>query len=109
MYNIEDTMCNCPVEALSTILGKKWVAIIIWTLQDRKMRFGQLHREVKDCTKKMLAQQLEVLAQNGIIINEKMTPNNTLISVYYLSEAGLELLPVMEKMISWSDRHLICD
>jgi len=109
MYNTENTAFSCPVEALSTILGKKWVAIIIWKLQDRKMRFGELQREVEGCTKKMLTQQLEILIQNGIVINEKTTNNNIVISIYYLSEAGLELLPVMEKMISWSDHYLICN
>lgn len=109
MYNIEDAMFSCPVEALSTILGKKWVAIIIWKLQDKKMRFSQLQKEVEGCTKKMLTQQLEVLIQNGILINEKSSNNNIVTSIYYLSDSGIELLPVMEKMISWSDHHLVCD
>ncbi len=36
MYNIDDMIYNCPVEALSNILGKKWVAIIIWKIQEDK-------------------------------------------------------------------------
>ncbi len=40
MYNIEEIIYDCPVEALSNILGKKWVAVIIWELQNNKMRFG---------------------------------------------------------------------
>lgn len=108
MYNTEDAMFSCPIEALSTILGKKWIAIIIWKLQNRKMRFGELQREVEGCTKKMLTQQLEILIHNGIVINEKTNNNNIVTSFYYLSEAGLELLPIMEKMIYWSDYHLIC-
>lgn len=40
MYNIDDMIYNCPVEALSNILGKKWVAIIIWKIQEDKKRFG---------------------------------------------------------------------
>ena len=52
MYNIDEIIYECPVEALSTILGKKWVAIIIWKLQNNKMRFGELQRAVEGCTKK---------------------------------------------------------
>lgn len=108
MYNTEEAMFSCPIEALSTILGKKWIAIIIWKLQDRKMRFGELQREVEGCTKKMLTQQLEVLVQNGILVNEKTNKNNIVTSIYYLSDAGLKLLPIMEDMIYWSNHYLEC-
>lgn len=109
MYNIDEVIYDCPVEALSNILGKKWVAIIIWELQHNKMRFGELQRAVEGCTKKMLTQQLDLLINHGIIINEKKTINNTVESTYYLSEAGLKLLPIMETMIFWSNKNLSCN
>lgn len=108
MYNVEEIIYKCPVEALSNILGKKWVAEIIWTLQDNKMRFGELQRTLDGCSKKMLKQQLDLIINQGIIINEKNTSNNTVESTYYLSESGLELLPIMEKMMSWSNSNLSC-
>lgn len=109
MYNIDDTIYDCPVEALSNILGKKWVAIIIWKLQGEKMRFGELQRAVEGCSKKMLTQQLELLIDNSIVINDKKIDNNTVESTYYLSKSGLSLLPIMEKMICWSNRNLVCN
>ena len=30
MYKVENDTYECPVEALSNILGRKWVAEIIW-------------------------------------------------------------------------------
>ena len=71
MYNIDEIIYDCPVEALSTILGKKWVAIIIWELQNNKMRFGELQRAIEGCTKKMLTQQLDLLIKHNIVMNEK--------------------------------------
>lgn len=109
MYNVDEVIYDCPVEALSNILGKKWVAIIIWSIQDRKIRFGELQRIVEGCSKKMLTQQLEILINNNIIVNEKNTMNNVVESTYYLSEAGLLLLPVMKKMIDWSNINLACE
>ncbi|WP_455543521.1 winged helix-turn-helix transcriptional regulator [Intestinibacter sp.] len=108
-YTIDNLIYDCPVEALSNILGKKWVAIIIWGLQDQKLRFGELQRLTEGCTKKMLTQQLNLLIENNIVINEKKTSNNTVESTYYLSESGLKLLPVMEMMISWSNNNLVCN
>lgn len=109
MYNVDEIIYDCPVEALSNILGKKWVAIIIWELQDNKMRFGELQRAVEGCTKKMLTQQLDLLVEHEIVINDKKINHNTVESTYYLSKSGLNLLPVMETMISWSNKNLSCD
>lgn len=109
MYNADKIMYECPVEALSSILGKKWVAEIIWNIQDKRIRFGELQRGLEKCSKKMLTQQLEMLIDNEIIINEKKTVNNIVESTYYLSESGVLLLPIMEKMISWSNSNLSCE
>ena len=108
-YNIDEIIYECPVEALSNILGKKWVATIIWELQENRMRFGELQRAVEGCTKKMLIQQLDLLINKDIVINEKKAINNSVESTYYLSEAGLKLLSIMETMISWSNKNLSCD
>jgi len=108
MYKADITMYDCPVEALSNILGKKWVGQIIWGIQDKKMRFGELQRALDGCSKKMLMQQLDLLIDNNIIINDKKTVNNIVESTYYLSESGLLLLPFMDKMINWSNSYLLC-
>lgn len=108
MYNVDEIIYGCPVEALSSILGKKWVAEIIWQIKEQKIRFGELQRRVEGCSKKVLTQQLELLIDNNIIINDKKTVNNIVESTYYLSNSGLALLPIMEKMIKWSNNNLLC-
>ena len=109
MYNVDEIIYDCPVEALSSILGKKWVASIIWNISDKRIRFGELQRNIEGCSKKMLIQQLEILIKNNIVINDKKIVNNIVESTYYLSESGLSLLTVMEKMIVWSKSNLSCD
>ena len=95
MYSVDEMIYDCPVEALSNILGKKWVAEIIWSIQDERIRFGELLRNLKGCSKKMLSQQLELLINNNIIINDKKTINNIIESTYYLSKSVLLLLTIM--------------
>ena len=109
MFKIDKVIYDCPVEALSNILGKKWIAVIIWEIKKEKIRFGELQRRIAGCSKKMLTQQLELLIENNIIIKEKKTINNTVESTYYLSDSGLKLLPIMETMIYWSNSNLSCD
>ena len=94
MYKVENDTYECPVEALSNILGRKWVAEIIWGIKDNKVRFGELQR---------------LLMENNIIINDKKTINNIIESTYYLSESGMLLLPILEKMISWGNINLSCE
>lgn len=108
MFTVDEIVYGCPVEALANILGKKWVATIIWKLQHNKMRFGELQRSIEGCTKKMLIQQLDLLITQGVIIKEKVTMNNTVESTYYLSESGLLLLPLVENMIHWGNNNLAC-
>lgn len=109
MYKIENDIYNCPVEALSNILGRKWVAEIIWSIKEEKVRFGELQRLLDGCSKKMLSQQLDLLIENNIIINDKKTSNNIVESTYYLSKSGLSLLPILEVMINWGNLNLSCE
>lgn len=109
MYNVSDMTFDCPVEALSNIVGKKWVARIVWEIQDSKIRFGELQRKIEGCSKKMLSQQLDLLIENNIVINDKKVVKNSVESTYYLSESGLELLHVIANMIEWSNEHIVCN
>ncbi len=80
-----------------------------YNYMENKKRFGELQRAIPDCSKKMLVQQLDFLIEQGIIVNQKKLVNNVVESTYFLSESGLRLLPVMEKMIMWSNKNLNCD
>lgn len=108
MFKVEHDIYDCPAEALANLLGKKWVATIIWTIQDKQIRFGELERQVEGCTRKMLSQQLELLMKQDIVINYKETNGNSIESTYYLSEKGVSLLPLVENMIMWGSKHLTC-
>lgn len=109
MYNVSDMTFDCPVEALSSIVGKKWAARIVWEIQGSKIRFGELQRKIDGCSKKMLAQQLDLLIENSIVINNKKVVKNSVESTYYLSKSGLELLHVIANMIKWSNEHIVCN
>ena len=108
MFVVNNEEYHCPVEALANILGKKWVANIIWSLREEHKRFGELKRHMKGCSKKMLYQQLELLINSEIIDNEKGINNNQVESVYYLTDKGKALLPAIEQMILWGEKNLPC-
>lgn len=108
IHNEKETY-DCPVEALANLLGKKWIATIICTINHEKKRFGELEKELEGCTRKMLTQQLELLMKQEIVRNQKEINGNSIESHYYLSEKGLTLLPLVEEMIAWGSKNLKCD
>ncbi len=107
-FLVEDIEYDCPIEALSNILGRKWIGSIIWFIKEDKKRLGEIQRHLENCSKKMLLQQLYLFMENNIIVNEKEFINNTVESYYYLSEDGKNLLPLIEQMILWGETNLSC-
>lgn len=99
---------DCPIEALGSILGKKWVGQIIWALKDNPKRFNELHNILPECSKKMLKQQLNLLIEHEIICNNKITSKNIVESSYYLTLRGKELIPIIEKILFWGNELLEC-
>ena len=95
--------CNdgCPVESTLQIISGKWKSVIIYHLLDKKVcHFGQLQHELKDCSRRMLALQLNDLEKDGII-KKNVYQFNPLTTDYQLTEFGKTLEPVINSMASW--------
>ncbi len=91
---------NCPVELAIRIIGGKWKPVIIWHLRDNKKRFGELKKEIKGITVKMLAQQLRELEADGLI-QRKMYYEVPPRVEYSLNELGRSLAPAMKELSIW--------
>jgi len=96
---------GCPVQATSNVLAGKWKVMIVWHLSFGSRRFAEIRDLLPGVTEKVLTSQLRALAHDGIIKRaaEKTVPPRV---HYMLSEAGNELIPVMEAMCSWGSKHL---
>jgi DNA-binding HxlR family transcriptional regulator len=95
---------NCPVGITTGIIGGKWKPLILFYLQGKKRRFGELHRLVPETTKKMLTQRLRELEQDGIVrrkIYAQVPPRVE----YSLTRHGESLRPILKLMSAWGKRH----
>ncbi len=95
---------NCPVTATVSIIGGKWKPPILSRLVGGTKRFGELQRLVPTITKKMLAQQLKELEQDGVIerkVFHQVPPKVE----YSLSDYGESLKPVLKAMEAWGIEH----
>lgn len=96
---------GCPVKATSNILAGKWKVLIVWHLSFRPHRFAELRDLLPGVSEKVLAAQLRDLQHDGVV--DRVSDGNVPARVdYMLSDAGKELIPIMEAMCKWAGRHM---
>jgi DNA-binding HxlR family transcriptional regulator len=91
---------QCPVTTALAVIGGKWKVIILWHLQDGVKRFGELQRQVKGISQKMLTQELRDLEETGLV-SRKVYPVVPPKVEYSLTETGWSLKPVLEQLSAW--------
>lgn len=91
---------QCPVTTALSVIGGKWKVIILWHLQDGVKRFGELQRQVKGISQKMLTQELRDLEETGLV-SRKVYPVVPPKVEYSLTETGWSLKPVLEQLSAW--------
>jgi DNA-binding transcriptional ArsR family regulator len=60
-------LVHCPVRDVLDRIGDKWSMLMIMTLATRPQRFSELHRAIRDISKRMLTQTLRDLERDGLI------------------------------------------
>ena len=97
-------LAECPVSYTIGMIGGRWKTIILYQLRNEPLRFGQLKRMIPAITEKMLVQQLKQLENDRLIVREakEIVPPHVL---YYLSESGKTLLPILMSMAEWGRTH----
>jgi DNA-binding HxlR family transcriptional regulator len=94
----------CPVEITADIIGGKWKPLILFHLQDRMHRFGELQKLIPGATKKMLTQRLRELERDNIV-HRKVYAQVPPRVEYSLTRHGQSLRPILESMAAWGGRH----
>ncbi|MBV8810126.1 MAG: winged helix-turn-helix transcriptional regulator [Acidobacteriaceae bacterium] len=96
---------GCPVQATSNLLAGKWKVLIVWHLSFGQRRFAEIRDLLPGVSEKVLTAQLRDLERDGVIrrIARGVVPPRV---DYMLSDAGEELVPVMEAMCNWGTKHL---
>lgn len=92
---------ECPMTRAMISLGSKWKPIIIHTIYERKIRFGQLDAIIPLITRKVLTQQLKELEEDGIVLREEFSELPPRVE-YSLTEKGLALLPILKSVCEWN-------
>lgn len=91
----------CPkFEVAFSIIGKKWVGLIVASLLDGPKRFRDIAVLLPKLSDRMLAVRLKELEEMGLITKEPC--DSEACSYYELTDMGKELEDVMREIQEWA-------
>lgn len=96
----------CPVELVIAIVGGKWKARILESLEQKEKTFADLKRSLPGVAQQVLAAQLRGLERDQIVQREQTSNERGPCSVYSLAERGRSLLPVLHVVAAWGREEL---
>lgn len=95
---------RCPVRDVLDHMGDKWSTLILITLGERPLRFGEFRRAVPDISQRMLTQTLRDLQRDGLI-SRRVFPTTPPSVEYALTPLGSSLFVPLSTLIQWADDH----
>ena len=96
---------NCPVRKSLAILGGKWTLLILFQLNERVLRYGELKRTIPGISEKVLIQELNFLVEHKFI-SKKSFPEIPPRVEYRLTKLGLNTLPIVDKLAEFGLENL---
>ncbi|HEU5140477.1 MAG TPA: helix-turn-helix domain-containing protein [Bacillales bacterium] len=94
-----------PIGVTLEVVCGKWKAMVLWHLQEKTLRFGELKKLIPDVSHKVLTQQLRELEKDGLIertIYKEVPPRVE----YSLTPYGQDLEPTLEMLYKWGKNHM---
>ncbi|MDG4826815.1 helix-turn-helix domain-containing protein [Asanoa sp. WMMD1127] len=88
-----------------TILGKRWSGVVVGSLSTGPAGFRELSRLVGGVSDSVLSDRLTELCDLGLVRRE-VDPGPPVSVSYSLTEAGEGLLPALNMIAEWAEKHL---
>lgn len=105
--NINPSYLACPIRQVISRFGDKWSMLVLYTIHNSEtgvMRFGELHKQMADCSQKMLSATLKNLEQYNLVHREVYSVVPPRVE-YSLTETGKSLMPAIGSLIDWANLH----
>ncbi|RKT56732.1 HxlR family transcriptional regulator [Saccharothrix australiensis] len=102
---VEEPRSGCPVNAAVEVLGDRWSLVVLRDIMfcDRR-HFRVLQRESEEgIASNILANRLRDLVAAGLLTRDD--PGAGRRATYSLTEAGIQLVPVLAELGWWGLRH----
>lgn len=96
---------NCPVRKTLLLLGGKWTLLILFQINERVIRYGELKKAIPGISEKMLIQELNFLVEHKFV-SKKAYPEIPPRVEYTLTKLGLKTLPIADTLITFGLENL---
>ena len=106
----KECITNCKLEdtgfnyTMSLIQGKYKMFIQYNLMEFEVVRFNEMQKYIGGITYKTLSSTLKQLEASGLI-NRKEYPQIPPKVEYSLTERGKSLIPILDQMCDWGDKH----
>jgi len=101
----KDLFGKCPYTTAQKVLSGKWSILILYHLEIKTMRFGELQRQLPELTQSTLTKQLRALEENGLI-ERKIYPQVPPKVEYSLSDIGIKFKKVLAELAIWGNEYI---
>jgi DNA-binding HxlR family transcriptional regulator len=95
---------ECGIIIAMKVLGGKWKPCLIDAIHRGIQRPSDLHRSIREATPRVLNMQIRELEEQGII-SKKVYEGLPLRVEYFLTNAGLSILPIVQSMNKWGNEN----
>lgn len=95
---------DCSIRIAIDILSSSWNAWLISEINNGVVRPCDLQRSISVAPKRVLTKQLGKLEKIGIL-EKKIYPVLPLKVEYSLTDAGKELIPIIDQLWKWGDKY----
>jgi DNA-binding HxlR family transcriptional regulator len=96
---------GCPIATTLDVLGDRWTLVIVRDMVTGKKRFGDFLKSPERIPTNILTDRLQRLEEFGLL--EKCSyQDNPVRFEYRLTQKGADLLPALQAVCLWANRHL---
>jgi len=95
---------ECPSRAVLGHITSRWGTLVLIVLLERTHRFSELRRAIGGVSEKMLAQTLDALAYDGLVLRvaQQVVPPHV---EYSLTPLGREAATRLEVLVDWIETN----
>jgi len=96
---------QCPIASALALIGDRWTMVVLRDLFNSKARFSDFLTSPEKISTNVLADRLAMMEHCGLITATPYQQRPVRLE-YALTEKGAGLLPVLQELCRWGNRHL---